>query len=57
MTTKTTPNNDWASHGGTKTQTFEGGKQTKEVHTTSGGKTHEHEVGHGTFGPYAGKRK
>lgn len=54
----TTTNSDALSHGGTRESTFDShGNQISEVHHTSDGKSHEHEVSHGIFGNYAGKKK
>jgi hypothetical protein len=54
----TSTNSDFASHGGTKDKDYNShGEQIAEVHHTSDGKSHEHEVSHGLFGNYAGKKK
>lgn len=54
----TTTNSDAFSHGGHRECTYDThGAQISEVHHTSDGRSHEHEVSHGIFGNYAGKRK
>lgn len=53
----TTTNADHLSHGGTKDKDFKNGEQVKEVHNTPDGRSHEHAVRHGLFGPSAGTIK
>jgi hypothetical protein len=51
-------NSDWASHDGTKEEHYENGRQTREIHHTPDGKSHEHEVYRTPTGvPYAGETK